>query len=954
MKTKKILTLGMVTLLVVSFLGVGIAYVENAKDGDVVESEGDVSLENTKIQEIPQYVDHIRLEVRMDQSVGIGDTATGVLDAFLQSCSGMIIDGIPPEWKEELDLLDSYGGFNEFSYNTATTDGYGEVDTTGDGNVDSFNPLAIRDIRYATNWLISRQVIVENFYDGYGIAQYAAIGQTHPEWDEKFQQIIDEHGITYEGDFDKAYDMIQDAMNAAMEHDDILGELRKEGIFWEYRPPGGDWIDVEITGLIRIEDIRNIIGNWFSDLLEECGIKVNRIEGDNSIINIWLWTDAADMQWGFYTGGWMASAAVAYQHSTCAQMYTSWYPYMPGDAYYMYIDPGARYAYNRDDPAADELYNQAYKLMSGEIPDEDTYWVMFQDLLDMGLNESARVFFQTNLDFYPLNKNAVTDVAYDVVTGWSQIFSPRTIKTTDGNLKAAQFSSTGALYMDNWNNIGGFGCYYSVMQARMSRDFATTMNPITGVPIGMRAEFVEVIRDYEYDEYGDLQKNIPIPSDVVNYEVFEEEWTSGYGWTYSDNQGTIQVEEYAATAVEYKWHFGTWHSGHNFTMQDLVAYFAFGKQLCWLTDAGEHYHVGSWVNQRSYYNNILGIVFDEDNNTVTIYGDYTFPTDPQVAGYYMWMPEVPWQQYEAATQLIGLTDLAPGDPLNGRAYSWSGGEERNYVHWLSSAQGYDYYRTLQNMADAEFVPPYLSGDRNSPLPLDPGDAAGDIAHMRAFYDEYDHFWITHGPFKLTLHDPANLVVEFDRWTQADGYPFPPEYWDELIDESETYSLELSAGGEADGWNFVSFNLEMEDTDLEAILADIEGGYDRLMYFDASLDEWLSYVPGRAERFNNLQSWDHTMGIWIRMNENATLVVVGTIPVSTDITLYPGWNMVGLPSSAADNHGLPAVVTKVGYFHSSAEYNLVYDYDPLSFVFEPGQGYWVYNDAEEPVVWSVDY
>ena len=97
-----------------------------------------------------------------------------------------------------------------------------------------------------------------------------------------------------------------------------------------------------------------------------------------------------------------------------------------------------------------------------------------------------------------------------------------------------------------------------------------------------------------------------------------------------------------------------------------------------------------------------------------------------------------------------------------------------------------------------------------------------------------------------------------------------------------------------------------------------------------------------------------MGIWIRMTGNATLTVEGYAPTSTDITLYPGWNIVGLPSNSPGNHDLPAEVTRIGYFDSSDEYNIAYMDDVDTFVFEPGKGYWVYNGADEPVTWTVHY
>ena len=172
------------------------------------------------------------------------------------------------------------------------------------------------------------------------------------------------------------------------------------------------------------------------------------------------------------------------------------------------------------------------------------------------------------------------------------------------------------------------------------------------------------------------------------------------------------------------------------------------------------------------------------------------------------------------------------------------------------------------------------------------------------------------------------------------------------DPDPTFQISLEAGGAADGWNFVSFNLELTETDLETILTGVE--FTKAMYYDAAAGQWRSYVPERAERFNNLDNWNHHMGLWIQVTADTQLEVQGTAPESTDITLHPGWNMVGLPSDTPGNHGLPGQVSVVGHFSADAEYNMVYDYDPATFEFEPGQGYMVYLDHTEPVVWTVDY
>ncbi len=173
----------------------------------------------------------------------------------------------------------------------------------------------------------------------------------------------------------------------------------------------------------------------------------------------------------------------------------------------------------------------------------------------------------------------------------------------------------------------------------------------------------------------------------------------------------------------------------------------------------------------------------------------------------------------------------------------------------------------------------------------------------------------------------------------------------------TFDIQLYADPDSEGWNFVSFNLIPTDASLESILEDAEhgisGNYDRVIHYDASVGRWYSYVPDRPGHFNNLNSWDHRMGIWIRMTGDDVLTVEGTEPTSTTLILEPGWNMMGLPSKNSGNHALPAEISSVGYFDASADHNIVYT-DATGFDFEPGKGYWLYNPADSVVHWELIY
>ncbi|MBS3817115.1 MAG: S8 family serine peptidase, partial [Candidatus Thermoplasmatota archaeon] len=177
----------------------------------------------------------------------------------------------------------------------------------------------------------------------------------------------------------------------------------------------------------------------------------------------------------------------------------------------------------------------------------------------------------------------------------------------------------------------------------------------------------------------------------------------------------------------------------------------------------------------------------------------------------------------------------------------------------------------------------------------------------------------------------------------------------------TFDIDLYASGESDGWNFVSFPLISDDTSLLGIIEDpdngITGNYNKLMYYEAKNDRWRTYVPGRADHYNDLETWNHTMGVWINMNQDDILTITGDEPGSSTLNLQPGWNMVGLPINSSDsgsNLNIPTEVSQVGYFEGSQDNNLNYTADVANFQFEPGKGYWLYNDGNSEVKWTVDY
>ncbi len=184
----------------------------------------------------------------------------------------------------------------------------------------------------------------------------------------------------------------------------------------------------------------------------------------------------------------------------------------------------------------------------------------------------------------------------------------------------------------------------------------------------------------------------------------------------------------------------------------------------------------------------------------------------------------------------------------------------------------------------------------------------------------------------------------------DNYPLIFSPW------LDTYAIDLYSYSESDGWQFVSIPIETSNQSIQYVLSYIEGSYDKVMYYDSADGDWKTYVVGRAEHYNSFRKIVPEFGFWIHMSSDATLVVDGQKPVSTDITLQPGWNMVGYPSEINQiaSYILPSEVTKIGIFNKYAPYNIEYIDDLSTEVLVTGRGYWIYNDADYTVVWTVDY
>ncbi len=320
--------------------------------------------------------------------------------------------------------------------------------------------------------------------------------------------------------------------------------------------------------------------------------------------------------------------------------------------------------------------------------------------------------------------------------------------------------------------------------------------------------------------------------------------------------------------------------------------------------------------------------------------------------WYVDMAEVTGEQTTSGLDHEWTMDIPsyPTEPVefNVEAYH-SSNTEGDDVDFLYSTDGGSTYTQMLTVTKT-------SDDNSYQTYSMPTDTSGTVyikaedTDRTAGNTNLDTLYVDHMYIKASSSDPPSAVMGYDHET-TQSWVEPSFGTSSLV----TQDISLSSG-----WNFVSFNLNPSDSSLLSILNTtdygINGNYDKVEYYDVSQDEWKTFTPDRASHFNSLDTWNREMGLWIHMTTADTLTVEGTKPSSTTITLQPGWNMVGYPSStdttASDT--LPGAVTKMAVYDGSQEYNLRYEYDLTTVTMSAKNGYWVYNGDSTSVDWAVSY
>ncbi|WP_232473365.1 ABC transporter substrate-binding protein [Thermococcus thioreducens] len=640
------------------------------------------------------YADVIEYQGVQNPENVILQIAKGEYDLGMFAFAAGKYQGLGADVLANLNLYKSASSYNELTFNTYhDPDKDAPLVTVGDQVY--FNPFAIREVRFAMNFLVSRDYIVQNIYQGSGAPMLGCIRPSHPA-NKYFEPVYKALGITGAGNEQLALQMIDQAMQKAAQEVANYGHtLEKKDGMWYF-----DGQPVTVKFIIRIEDERKEIGLYVADLLEKkVGFKVDRLLWDRQKAGQVVFAKPpSNYEWNIYTGGWGTSGIPSvWIDDYTAWFYAAWYGYVPGAVEPKHVNTvtveealkyigngdvnaglqkiGAEYYTNADKLGPmlkwteEELtYLLTYFVISKDavegtphinadlvptdpikITTKEQYWDLQKISMLIGLLESERVFMIETWEFYPANKQRVVKIVPEASTGIGQRWSIMTAQTPDKHLKIAQFASTGAMFMSAFNPVGGLSDVYSVRVWNLIRDYGATTN-FDGIVTPYRCKWNL--------ERGDFT----VPDDAVIYNQTQ-------GWIAENAGKTAKVK------VTVTCDFGEWHNGVKGNIDDLKYYIAFLYTWAYKDGADDPYYDEGLGGTAGTLGNILGWQWTDDGYVV--YGTYEHPlADDMTAGFYVFYPTLPWELYWAMGELVAKSKEYGID----KTYSFSSGAEG--VLWL--------------------------------------------------------------------------------------------------------------------------------------------------------------------------------------------------------------------------------------------------------------------------------
>lgn len=716
------------------------------------------------------YVDKVVYLVSTDQTVALKDVVEGRADIMFNAVPPAILSKLSNEEREKLEFYSAPSGYWSLLFNPIPNEAP-YVFKTKKGE-EIFNPAAVKEIRYAFNWLINRKKLVNDILLGEGYPMYTPFIAGRPDT-YRYNALAVKMGMNETGNEKKALNMIEDAMKKAQELPENEGKLVKEDGRWMYNGK-----PVTMKSLMRIDDPNGLfpLAVYINEQIEKAGFTVESFEHSrNTASSIVYGRDPAEYNWSFYLENRETGRMYSTLERHISGIYAPFFGNMPGG--------GIEGFWNYKN---DKLDDYGKKAVYGGYLTSESFFNALEEMCVLGMNDAVRIHIAVKNNFFVANKSRFNSRLFygpaDGFNGWTIRFAdvkPDKDGINKGKkvLRVLQFSSKDSLFMSEWNPIGiqGFKDRYSLAFTGVLTDEGYFDNPVARntefamfpVDFSNAAFSPKLVASGKKDENGDddfiMGGDILVPDDAVVYDTALKKWVPA------------DTAEKAASAATGRLASGYyWHHGFPVDINDVRYALAFAYEWAFKDGEKDPYYDRPLSNiTLPALKTIKGVKFNTDGSFTT-YSNYFYAPDREntavrvgsltiKAGNPDIKTSVPWEIYEA------LSEMVVKGARSGIAYSFdkNGGGIGVEVSLKSPDCLSDIKAKLQEFIAVKHIPASLRDFVTENYVIQRYKASID------FIEKYGNAYISTGPLMFERIEPTTSSVIL---TGFDRYPYDKEHF----------------------------------------------------------------------------------------------------------------------------------------------------------------------------------
>lgn len=586
----------------------------------------------------------------------------------------------------------------------------------------AFNPFSKRDIRFAINFLIDRNFIVNDMLKGFGSIITEPYGSSSPEY-QNIMDVVEPLKIHYDPLF--AYNIISKSMVNSGAKKDSAGK-------WIYN---GTPVVVKI--LIRNDDVlRKTFGDLVASELEKIGFIVNKEYGDLIKANrIVYGSNPLDLEWNLYTESFISGAFSRYDSSTVGFMYAPWFGNLPGaqnPAFWQYSNS-----------TIDKI---TQKLIFNNYTSKEERDSLLKKAESIGLNESVRLFFARSHDPY-IASNKINGLINDYSAGIANklsIMNAQKISGSNSTLKIGMKQ----IYQDAWNNVDGCKDFYCRQVYSLITDDAIYLHPYSGDPVPFRNNWTKVIS-------SDPFTKVKVPQDAITWNAYNQTWIS-------DNRSS----DVALTKIIIHPLFSKWHSGNLVDKFDLLYSFYFPYEWAINTKKNDKTFDAEYstliLPSLKY---IKGIKMF-DNGTFESYVDLWHYDKRQLPSYGTLWPSEPWEITAATERLVMDNKLSYSKTASNINHN-------DQLSLILPSHAQLIKMELEKMKQERYIPNPLKGKVSVEYAIKRYDTA------IAWISNHNNAVIGNGPYYLELYNPTGGLIKLKKF-EDNSYPYSVGYFSKYL------------------------------------------------------------------------------------------------------------------------------------------------------------------------------